>query len=99
MRTTGCARVDLATGTITTFAGTDMAAFGGDGGPATAAQFNVPLSLAVDAGNLYIADVLNNRIRRVDLPTGTITTFAGSAAAGFAGDGGPGASSRASGAG
>jgi sugar lactone lactonase YvrE len=82
-------RVDLATGTITTFAGTGVAGFAGDGGPATAAQFSIPLGLAVDSGNLYIADPANMRVRRVDLATGTITTFAGTGVRGFSGEGGP----------
>ena len=82
-------RVDLATGTISTFAGTGVAGFSGDGGPATAAQLNAPRLLAVAQGNLYIADTANNRVRRVDLATGTITTFAGTGVAGFGGDSGP----------
>jgi DNA-binding beta-propeller fold protein YncE len=82
-------RVDLATATITTFAGTGVAGFAGDGGPASAAQLNTPRFLAVASGYLYISDSGNNRVRRVDLATGTITTVAGTAAAGFAGDGGP----------
>ena len=82
-------RVDLATGTITTLAGTGAGGSAGDGGPSTAAQFNSPGGLAVDSGNLYIADSHNNRVCRVDLGTGTITTVAGTGAAGFAGDGGP----------
>ena len=64
-------------GTITTFAGTGEPGFSGDSGPAADAQLNVPDGVAVDgAGNLFIADTWNNRIRRVD-PSGTITTFAG----------------------
>jgi sugar lactone lactonase YvrE len=64
-------------GTITTVAGDGKAGFSGDGGPATAAQLNEPLGLAVDrAGNLYIADWGNLRIRRVG-PDGLITTIAG----------------------
>ena len=64
-------------GNIVTFAGTGRAAFGGDGGPATAADLNLPTSLAFDgAGNVYIADSGNNRVRRV-APDGTITTVAG----------------------
>jgi len=84
-------RVDLATGTITTFAGTGVAGFGGDGGPATAAQLNAPNGLALDSGNLYIAEAVGQRVRRVDLATGTITTFAGTGVAGFGGNGGPAA--------
>ena len=78
-----------ATGTITTVAGTGESGFGGDGGPASEAQLNYPLGVAVDgAGNLYIADTGNNRIRKVDA-AGTITTVAGTGESGFGGDGGP----------
>ncbi|MFE2873451.1 hypothetical protein [Embleya sp. NPDC059259] len=78
-------------GVITTVAGTGMA---GDGGPATAASLNEPRGLAVDdAGNLYIADSKNHRIRRVD-PSGVITTVAGTGTAGYGGDGGPATSAR-----
>jgi sugar lactone lactonase YvrE len=77
-------------GRISTFAGTGAAGNGGDRGPAAQAQLNTPQGLAVDsAGNVYIADTLNNRVRRVDAD-GTITTVAGTGAAGYAGDGRPG---------
>ena len=70
-------------GTITTIAGDGLMGFGGDGGPATAARFNNPGGVAVDsAGNIYIADSRNDRIRRVD-SAGTITTIAGDGTAGF----------------
>ena len=63
-------------GTITTVAGNGTAGFSGDGGPATSAQFDMPYGVAVDsAGNLYIADTGNNRVRRVS--NGAITTVAG----------------------
>ena len=76
------------TGTITTIAGTGESGFGGDDGPATQAQLSSPYSVAVDgAGNLYIADQRNHRIRKVD-SLGVITTLAGTGAAGFSGDGG-----------
>lgn len=76
-------------GTITVVAGTGTAGFSGDGGPATSAMFNRPEGLAVDtAGNVYVADSLNHRIRRIS-STGTITTFAGNGAPGSLGDGGP----------
>ena len=69
-------KVDAA-GTITTVAGTGERGYSGDGGPATEAQINRPTSVTLDgAGNLYIADFSNNRIRKVDA-AGTITTVAG----------------------
>ena len=78
-----------ATGTITTIAGTGERGFSGDEGPASEAQLSSPFGVAVDgAGNLYIADSSNNRIRKVDA-TGTITTIAGTGEFGFSGDGGP----------
>jgi predicted esterase/sugar lactone lactonase YvrE len=78
-----------ADGTITTVAGTGMPGFSGDGGPAIAAELNAPWGLALDtAGNLYIADSGNHRVRRL-APDGSITTVAGSGTAGFSGDGGP----------
>ena len=67
-------RIDLS-GTITTIAGNGIGGFSGDGGPATQAQLQQPYGIAVDpAGNLYIADLGNNRIRKVS-PNGIIATF------------------------
>jgi uncharacterized protein (TIGR03437 family) len=78
-----------ASGVITTLAGNGTAGFSGDGGSATSAQFSQPQYLAADgAGNVFISDTGNNRIRKVS-PNGTISTLAGTGAAGFAGDGGP----------
>ena len=75
------------TGTISTIAGTSVAGFSGDGGPATIAQLNDPGTIAVDlSGNVIIADQLNNRIRMVT-PSGTISTIAGTGVAGYMGDG------------
>ena len=71
-------RVDRRSGTISTIAGSGTAGFSGDGGPAIAAQLNNPHSIALDAhDNLYIADIANHRIRRVDAKSGTISTIAG----------------------
>jgi gliding motility-associated-like protein len=76
-------------GIITTIAGTGTAAYSGDGGQATAAEINGPWGIVFDAtGNLYIADMYNNRIRSVNT-AGIITTIAGNGTAGFSGDGGP----------
>jgi sugar lactone lactonase YvrE len=83
-------KVDQA-GIITTLAGVGTQGFSGDGGPATAAEIGPTNGLAVDvAGNVYIGDVDNARIRKVDLE-GIITTIAGTGERGFSGDGGPAA--------
>jgi sugar lactone lactonase YvrE len=81
-------RVDGVSGIITTVAGNGTATFAGDGGLATVASLNSPGGVAVDAaGNLYIADSANNRIRVVDAASGIITTVAGTGTASFNGDG------------
>ena len=78
-------RIDTS-GIITTVAGNGAEGFSGDGGPATDATLNTPIGVAVDrAGNLYIADAFNNRIRKVNV-TGVITTVAGNGDARFSGD-------------
>ena len=77
-------------GIISTVAGNGTQGSGGDGGPATSAQLFNPTGVAVDtAGNLFIADMANNRIRKVT-PAGVISTVAGNGTQGFSGDGGPG---------
>jgi sugar lactone lactonase YvrE len=79
----------IAGGTLTTIAGNGQSNFGGDFGPATNAQMSGPAGVAVDnAGNIYISDFLNNRVRMVT-PAGVISTYAGNGVAGFSGDGGP----------
>jgi sugar lactone lactonase YvrE len=83
-------KVNLATKVITTVAGTGVGGFSGDGGPATSAKIYTPFGVALDAaGNLYIADDDNYRIRRVDAATGIITTVAGGGSSGSIGDDGP----------
>ena len=77
-------------GMIVTVAGSSMANFAGDGAAATAALLNIPSDVAVDSlGDLFIADSGNNRVRKVDGPTGIIGTIAGGANDGFSGDAGP----------
>ncbi len=71
-------RVDAKTGLITSVAGTGKAGFSGDGGPATSALFDLPISIILDQSNgLLICDIKNHRVRRVDLRTGIVSTFAG----------------------
>jgi sugar lactone lactonase YvrE len=71
-------RFDSLTGGITTVAGNGESGFSGDGGPATGARLHIPKGIALDkSGNLYISDTENNRVRRVNLKTGIITTIAG----------------------
>jgi sugar lactone lactonase YvrE len=82
--------ISSATGTIATIAGTGAPGFSGDGGPAKSAQLDLPTALAFDsAGNLYLADTNNHRVRRIAATTGVIATVAGNGIEAFAGDNGP----------
>ena len=84
-------RID-AHGQIITIVGNGQAGYSGDGGAPLSASLNKPHEIRFDrAGQLYIADMLNHAIRRVDLQSGVITTIAGTGEAGFSGDGGPAA--------
>ncbi len=83
-------KVTVSTGIIFTVAGNGTAGYSGDGGAATSAELSGPYGMAVDSfGNLYIADTSNNRIRKVTVSTGIISTVAGNGTTGFSGDGGP----------
>ncbi len=83
-------RVDVKSQIITTIAGTGKPGFSGDGGPATEAQFNQPHSLSFDAaGDLYVCDILNHRVRKIDMKTGTISTWSGTGEATTSPDGSP----------
>src|ERR1700689_768793 len=78
-----------ADGTLTVLAGNGIAGFSGEGGPARSASLRYPSDAVMDkAGNLYIYDSENVRIRRVT-PDGVISTYAGTGVRGYAGDGGP----------
>jgi hypothetical protein len=77
-------------GAITTIAGTGQVGFTGDGGPALEATFNKPHELRFDTvGDLYIVDMVNHAVRKIDMKTGIITTIAGTGEPGYGGDGGP----------
>ncbi len=77
-------------GTISTIAGTGAKGYSGDGGPALQATFNLPHELRFDAaGDLYIVDMTNHAVRKIDLKTKIITTIAGNGQPGYSGDGGP----------
>jgi uncharacterized protein (TIGR03437 family) len=86
-------------GTLSTYAGSgapgvSSSGFSGDGGPATSARLNNPVGLEIDAaGNIYFADLNNQRVRKIDT-NGIITTIAGTGTVGFSGDGGPATSAR-----
>ena len=80
-------KIDIATGIITTVAGSGSPTFEGDDGSALDAAFHAPHGVDVDRhGNIYIADTLNNRIRKVDEFDGIVTTVAGTGIAGYVGD-------------
>lgn len=77
-------------GVITTIAGTGAVGFSGDGGPALQATFNKPHELRFDAaGDLYIVDMVNHAVRKIDMKSGILTTIAGTGQPGYSGDGGP----------
>jgi len=77
-------------GIITTLAGSGKVGFTGDGGPALEATFNKPHELRFDAtGDLYIVDMVNHAVRKIDMKTGILTTIAGTGQPGYSGDGGP----------
>ncbi|SKB05322.1 Streptogramin lyase [Prosthecobacter debontii] len=79
-------------GIIHTVAGTGATGYSGDGGPATEATFNLPHEIRFDqSGDLYIVDMKNHAVRKVDMKTGLISTFAGNGQPGYSGDGGPAA--------
>ncbi|MDX2043801.1 MAG: HYR domain-containing protein [Acidobacteriota bacterium] len=87
-------RVDAVSKLMTTVAGDGNQGFGGDGGAAISAQLSGPADVTVDGGgNVYIADQINHRVRRVKT-NGTIETIAGNGTAGFTGDGGAGTSAQ-----
>ncbi|NDH04311.1 hypothetical protein EBX93_00115 [bacterium] len=71
-------KVDAKTGNISTVAGTGKAGFSGDGGPANKGQLSAPHSLAIDASDdIFVCDIINHRIRKIDMKTGIISTYAG----------------------
>ena len=73
---------------ITTIAGTGTSGYNGDGIAATSAQNGGPLGITVDGnGNIYFGDFLNNRIRKITISTGLISTIAGTGTGGYNGDG------------
>jgi sugar lactone lactonase YvrE len=81
-------------GVVTTIAGTGAVGSSGDGGPAIAATLNWPEGVAVDnAGNVFVADTNNSRVRRIT-PAGIISTIAGTGVQGFGGDNGPGSAAQ-----
>ena len=93
-RDNGAIRRIAINGIVTTVAGTGHPGFSGDGGAATTAQLNQPYEMALDsAGNMYVADSANNRVRKITT-NGAITTFAGNGRHGSTGDGGPAVNAR-----
>ncbi len=89
-------KVTVSTGIITTFAGSgSTGVYSGDGGAATSAGLNYPCGIAFDtSGNVYIGDTSNNRIRKVTVSTGIITTFAGTGTGAYSGDNGQSTSAK-----
>ena len=77
-------------GKLETMAGNGIKGYEGDGGPALNASFNLPHEIRFDkAGHLYVVDMMNHAVRRIDARTGVISSFAGTGRMGYSGDGGP----------
>lgn len=76
-------KITVSTGVISTVAGLGLDTFSGDGGPAVNAQLNAPTGLTITNGNIYVADLSNHRVRKIDLNTGIITSIAGNGTASF----------------
>ena len=78
-------------GTVSLIAGNGQKGYSGDGGPAKDASFNLPHELRFGPrnGNLFVVDMMNHAVRRIDMKTGVITTVAGTGQPGYSGDGGP----------
>jgi streptogramin lyase len=83
-------KIDMKTGVLTPIAGTGQPGYGGDGGPAVQAQFKQPHSIQFGpGGDLYVCDIGNHVIRKIDMKTGVVSTFAGTGKAGPTPDGSP----------
>lgn len=83
-------RLDIRSGALTTFAGCGRRGYSGDGGPAAAACLNEPYEVRFDAaGNMYVVEMMNHVVRRIDAESHVIQTVAGAGRPGFGGDGGP----------
>ena len=83
-------KVTVSTGIISTIAGTGTTSYSGDNGAATSATLNYPIGVGLDtASNVYIADTQNQRVRKVTVSTGIISTIAGTGTASYGGDNGP----------
>ena len=82
-------KLDVSSGVISTIAGNGVTGYNGDGGPAVNASLNIPRGITADAlGNIYIAEYVGSRVRKVNANTGIISTIAGNGTTGFSGDGG-----------
>src|SRR5215216_1225067 len=82
--------INMALGIITNIAGTGVAGYMGDGGPATNALLHEPAQPFLDSsGNIYVTDYVNNVVRKIDVTTGIISTIAGTGVKGHSGDNGP----------
>ncbi len=82
-------RIDV-NGQMETIAGNGQTGYSGDGGPAANATFNMPHEIRFDPeGDLYVVDMLNHAVRKIDMKTRTISTIAGTGTSGYSGDGGP----------
>ena len=84
LETSRLRRIDVSSGLVVTISGTGRKTYGGDGGPASLADLNCPMDLAIDRnGSIFVADLFNDVVRRIDAGTGIITTYAGDGNFGF----------------